>query len=363
MSSKHAKQPEKRVGILGRVLGTIGIVVLVLGGLALIGWGLIEWKINDLIDRTQSAPSEVSFIQDESELTLPDEAQTLSDIPIQGNTSYVTNFLLLGVDSRETGGNGRSDTNMIVSINSKTKTIKIISLLRDTWVTIPGLDEDGDGVRDYSKLNSAYFNGGFDLLASTIRENFRLEITQYAKVDFDAFRLAVDALGGVDVELTKEEALYIPLEEQPNPDWFADPPTVPSIGSEAGIYHLNGHQALAYCRIRKLYSTSDFARQSNQRVVVSKLIEKAKGSSPTALLSMLEDVLPCVTTNIPRSELREYALGVLEYAGYSIEMDYSLPDIHKSDWSNKTLSGKGEGLWLEDPAQTVLELHKYIYEE
>lgn len=363
MSSRHAKQTEQRGRVAVRVLGTIGIVVLILCGLALIGWGMIEWKINDLIDRTQSAPSEVSFTQDESELTLPEDAQTLSDIPIQGNTSHVTNFLLLGVDSRETGGNGRSDTNMIVSINSRTKTIKIISLLRDTWVTIPGQDEDGDGVRDYSKLNSAYFNGGFDLLASTIRENFRLEITQYAKVDFDAFRLAVDALGGVDVELTEEEALYIPLEEQPNPDWFADPPAVPSIGSEAGVYHLNGHQALAYCRIRKLYSTSDFARQSNQRVVVSKLIEKARGSSPLTLLSMLEDVLPCVTTNIPKSELQGYARGVLEYAGYTIEMDYSLPDIHKTDWSNKTLSGKGEGLWLEDPAQTVLDLHKYIYEE
>ncbi len=363
MSGKHAKQNKKRGSTIGRVLGTIGIIILILSALALIGWGLFLWKVEDIIDLPQPAPPQVSFTQDESELTLPAEADSLSDIPIQGNTQYVTNFLLLGVDSRAAGGHGRSDTNMIVSLNSKTKKIKIISLLRDTWVTIPGLDEDSDGVRDYSKLNSAYADGGYDLLASTIRENFRLEITQYAKVDFEAFRLAVDAVGGVDVELTEEEARYIPKEDLGNPDQFATSPDIVPLGATAGVYHLNGHQALAYCRIRKLYATSDFARQSNQRVVVSKLLEQAKASSPFTLLDMMDDVLSCVTTNIPKSQLRDYATNILSYAGYSIEMDYSLPDIHASDWSNKAFSGKGEGLWLNDPAQTVLELHRYIYEE
>ena len=287
----------------------------------------------------------------------------LSHLSVRGNTASITNILLVGVDNRTDDDYGRSDTNMILSINHKTKTIRLISLMRDTWVQIPGVDYNGDGTDDYTKLNAAYSSGGFPVLQSTIKKNFCLDIPQFAMVDFEAFRVGVDALGGMDIELTATEASWIPKLDPGNPDSFAKnfdgQQVLEPVGTEAGTYHLQGFQVLAYCRLRYIYADSDYSRQENQRIVVGKLLDQIKQSSPATLLTMLSQVFDYVQTNIPRDEIEgKYIIKVFDYLDYTIETEYHVPSA--SEFSILVLSGM-EGLWIDDPTAAVSSLHQYIY--
>ncbi len=287
----------------------------------------------------------------------------VNSVELRGNTRDITNVMLLGIDGRQSEGyTTRSDTNMILSVNTAAKTVKLCSLLRDTWVTLPGIDHDGDGADDYNKLNSAFYYGGFRLLSNTIAQNFKLKIEKYVAVDFVAFEKAVDAMGGVDIELTADEASFIP-QYSDDPDRFATPdnPDLSPLGYEGGIYHLNGQQSLAYCRIRGLYAASDFQRQNNQRKVIEQLLEKAKALNFGTITKVLEAVLPYVQTNMTQQELLDYASQALQYIGYEIHSDFSVPSTEAYDFENGWI-GNGLGLWLTDAEASTLRLHQYLYE-
>lgn len=284
----------------------------------------------------------------------------IQNVETRGNTENITNVMLIGVDGRYSEGyNARSDTNIILSVNTATKTVKMASLLRDTWVQIPGIDFDADGEDDYCKLNAAFYYGGFRLLSRTIEQNFHLRIDKYVAVEFEAFIHAVDALGGVDMELTAQEASFIPVWSD-DPDRFADNPDLEPLGHEAGTYHLNGQQALAFSRIRYFYADGDFTRQEHQRLVINRLLEKAKTMNFATLTGVLTAVLPYVQTNFSQQELLDYATQIPNYIGYTIERDYSIPG--DSDFESAWI-GDGLGLWLTEPEQTVLRLHQYLYNE
>ena len=108
----------------------------------------------------------------------------------------VTNVLLIGNDSRDAGEDGRSDAMILLSISNETKTIHLTSLLRDMYVDIPG--------HDGNRLNAAYAYGGSKLLMETIEENFDIEVNRYMLVNFQAFANLVDAVGGVELDVTNE---------------------------------------------------------------------------------------------------------------------------------------------------------------
>ncbi|MCI8554508.1 MAG: LCP family protein [Clostridiales bacterium] len=279
---------------------------------------LPEEEDDDLLD--PSAP----------DLSNPGELDTgAGDGDIRGNTADIVNYLLIGVDNRGSMV-GRSDVNMIVSVNTKTHTLRLVSLLRDLWVTIPGRG-------GYHKLNAAYAYGGFDLLSQTLQQNFRLKIDQYIAVDFSAFEKAVEALGGVDIELTAAEARHI------------------HVGDAAGSYHLNGAQALAYARIRKL--DSDFGRTARQRKVMTALIGKVSHMDLLSLNSLLLAVLPQVKTNLSQSELMGLTGRALTWSGYTVEQ-YAVPQ--SGDYQGTRING-GAGLWLTDRRQSVQKLLDFLY--
>lgn len=366
-SSKAPRRFSKPV----RILSAVCAVVLLLTGTVMVSGsvyvsallGLISY---DMGDRDYSNVPMLPGDIDDGSVTNIIENPTpvnISSIETRGNTDNITNIMLIGVDGRDGEGYGaRSDTNMILSINTATHTIKLASLLRDVWVTVPGLDFDEDGEDDYCKLNAAFYYGGFNLLSRTIEQNFHLQIDQYVAVDFEAFSKAVDALGGVDIELTADEAEYIPIQSD-DPDRFAteDNPDLEPLGHEAGTYHLNGQQALAYCRIRYLYAASDLQRQQNQRRVIDKLMEKAKTMNFATLTGVLTAVLPYVQTNLSKQELLEYAANATQYVDYEISFDFAVPSGN-GDFEDGWI-GDGLGLWLTDPEQSVLDLHRYLYNE
>lgn len=210
------------------------------------------------------------------EVTWAEDAQTL----IGGDG--VVNILLIGQDRREGEGRARSDAMILCTFNTEKKTLTMTSFLRDLYVQIPGYQDN--------RINAAYALGGMELLNETLYKNFGVEIDGNVEVDFSEFSQIIDLLGGVDIELTNSEANYL----NRNPGYYLS----------SGVNHLNGEQALSYARIR--YIDSDFGRTNRQRTVLNALINAYKNSSLTTMLSLLDDILPLVTTDMTDAEIVGY---------------------------------------------------------
>ena len=230
-------------------------------------------------------------------------------------TEGVTNILLIGNDSREDSDDGRSDAMLLVSINNRTKKIYMTSFLRDMYVEIPG--------HKNNRLNEAYSFGGPELLMETIRLNFGIEVNRYMLVNFQAFAHLVDAAGGVDLELTNGEVIYVNgylaeynmLENRtPGTDYLDE--------TLSGMIHLNGPQALAYCRNR--YIGTDFARTGRQRKVLSALVEKAPAILAGHFMDLIRDLPEDLTTNLTKDECMRLSLMAPAAVVYGIEQQ-SIP--------------------------------------
>ena len=223
----------------------------------------------------------------------------------------VFNILLIGTDNRKVGENSRSDAMILLSINKKSKTITSASLLRDIYLQIPG--------KNNNRLNAAYAYGGPSLLMNTIEQNFKVSVDRYASVDFYVFMDIIDAVGGVTIEVTDKE---IPIinnylaelnslrGEKEGTDYL----------QEAGVLKLNGKQALAYARNR--YIGTDFERTARQRRVLSEALQKVKKLNLIQLNSLLNKLLPQITTNLTEGEIFSMILSIPKYAGYKMDQSH-----------------------------------------
>ena len=239
----------------------------------------------------------------------------------------VKNILLIGNDSRTEDESGRSDAMILISISSKTNSIHMTSILRDIYVDIPGYDGN--------RLNAAYAYGGPELLMETIEENFDIEVNRYMLVNFQAFANLVDAVGGVDLEVTNEEVQlingylveYNQLEGNPEGTDYLDT-------SLSGNLHLNGPQALAYCRNR--YIGSDFARTERQRKVLSAAMKKAPMALVTNGGELIDGLMTNITTNLTKSELSGLMLQAPAILTYDL-VQGSIP--LEGTYSNASIRG------------------------
>ena len=274
---------KKKHRVLRRFL-TVALVLL----LAVVALWYVT--VSHLYDKVEYAPTEI-----------------LTDQPMK--EEGVTNILLIGNDSRAGGGDGRSDAMILVSISNRTKTIYLTSLLRDIYVEIPG--------HESNRLNAAYAFGGPKLLLETIKHNLDIEVNRYVQVNFQAFANLIDAVGGVELELTNEEVQlvnaylneYNMLENRP-----IDTDYLPTDAS--GLLHLNGPQALAYSRNR--YIGSDFGRTERQRKILEAVFRQMPASVLTNLDDMIDGILPNLTTNISRSECYTLSLDVPKLLTYEL---------------------------------------------
>lgn len=205
-----------------------------------------------------------------------------------------TNIALFGIDPRlgEFEDSTHTDTIMIVSINNKTHDVKLVSIYRDTLLRMTTTD----GEIDYEKANSAYFRNGAEGALNMLNNNLDLDITEYALVNFQGLATIIDALGGLDINISGEEAFYINgyLTETRKITGM-DAPDV----TESGLVHLSGLQATAYCRIRYTTYTdengveydNDYGRTARQRNVLNKLLEKAKTAGVSQLLEVADTII------------------------------------------------------------------------
>ena len=223
---------------------------------------------------------------------------------------HVRSFLVIGTDGRTADDRGRSDSMILVSINSKTNQLIMTSFMRDCYVDIP---DNG-----WNKLNAAYSFGGPELLIQTIENNFDVRIDDYVTIDFASFVSVVDSVGGIDIDVSNEEAeeinviLMAEVNELMGDDRMAD------LLNGGGKLHLNGKQALAYSRIRHV-GNSDFERTERQRRVMSLIIAKVKTFNPSIFKNLASDVLPDVSTNMSTSKAYLLSLRLPFAARYKIK--------------------------------------------
>lgn len=227
----------------------------------------------------------------------------------------VVNILLIGNDSRKNEDDGRSDAMILLSVSSKTRKIYMTSLLRDIYVEIPG--------HDNNRLNAAYSFGGAELLMETVEKNFDIPVHRYVQVNFEAFVGMVDSVGGVDLELTEKEIEYVNgyLVEY---NMLTDRPqgTDNMDTGVSGMVHLNGPQALAYCRNR--YLGTDFGRTERQRKVLTEVIKKIPGALLTNGSGLIDALMPNLTTNLTKNECFRLSLMAGKGLTYDIVAD-SIP--------------------------------------
>lgn len=279
----------------------------------------------------------------------------------------VFNILLIGQDLRSSSSNDRGNTDvmMIVSINKKSKTITMTSLMRDIWLYLPDAGYS-------NRLNAAYWHGGPDYLVNTVEAYFGVKIDRYVNITFNSFIKVVDTLGGVDVFVKPEEAMGYeganpyeedtrgmqnPLDEQNrilgNPkgtDYI-----IMDYSEKGRTLHLNGNQALAYARLRYV-GNSDFERTERQRKILSYVIEKVKNASLSELNDLANAVLKDITTTITEGETFSLLLNALDYANYDIQ-EMRIPE-------EGTYSGhfiRGNSVLLCNTVKNAKDLQMLVY--
>lgn len=255
-----------------------------------------------------------------------------------------TNVALFGVDSRDgnLGKGNRTDCIIVASLNNETKEIKMVSVYRDTLLDL------SEGT--YQKCNAAYSYGGPVMAVNMLNMNLDLDIQDYVTVDFGAIADAIDLLGGIEIDVTDEEAYYISEYLQETAD---------SAGKEAHFLDYGGHllldgaQATTYARIRST-AGGDFTRTERQRLVIEKMFEKAMTADLGTINAIVDAVFPQVSTSFTLQEVLTYASA---YNQYTLGDNMGFPADNTTD----TLSELGSVVIPQDLVSNVTQLHEFLF--
>lgn len=255
-----------------------------------------------------------------------------------------TNVALFGIDSREgdLDKGSRTDCLIVASLDNKTKEVRLASVYRDTLLDI------GDG--ELQKCNAAYSFGGPTQAINMLNKNLDLNIQDYVTFDFAAVAKAIDALGGVEIDVKEEEVQYL--------NKFLGE-TARVAGTEAhevtksGKQLLDGTQATTYARIRST-AGGDFTRTERQRLVIEKMAEKLQQSKLTTINNIIDEILPTIKTSFSATDILAYAK---DFAKYKIADSTGFP----FDKTTDTISGLGSIVIPVTLESNVQKLHEFFY--
>lgn len=335
---------KKRHGFLGNIpLLVVEILALLLAVSMMVVVITMTGEVNH-----KELDEEKIRINDEIVKKKNDETQKPEVKEKEEETAGYRNVALFGVDARdgELGRGTRSDTIMIASINLDTQEIKLISVFRDTYLN---LSND-----TYNKCNTAYAQGGPEQAINMLNMNLDLDITDYITIGFSGLMDAVDALGGIEMEITEAEIPHLNnyqlcMAQELGVDYTPV--------EKSGRQLLNGMQATAYCRIRYTKG-DDFRRAQRQREVLAAMMEKAHGASLGTLTDMVNAVLPQVQTSLNVDEI----LSVLGNAGgYQVAESDGFP--FEGGRAGANVGSKGSCVIPVDLEENVRQLHHVLYPE
>lgn len=304
----------------------IGVIVTI----CLSGFGYVYFKLNKM------------YVKDEAVKNTEEQGTMVEGI---------TNILLVGTDGEYIEKWNRSDSMMVVTIDSKNKDIRISSIARDTYVDIPGYSTE--------KLTHAYAYEGIDLLKEVFKVNFNLDIDKYIAVNFVSFMDIMDELGGVEVNVEEKDIKeinkyidacygYYKNKDEKDKEYI----------TKSGVQRLNGYQALAFSRIR--YTDSAFARDNRHREVAESVYKEFAQKGVETYKKCAEIILNNTKTNISPIEMMNLAYTVLKINDKDIEQ-FQFP---LEEYRNGHIISKQKGWVLEWDKEPNLEAwHKFIFGE
>lgn len=259
----------------------------------------------------------------------------------------VENILLIGLDGTNDKLPKRSDTMIILTIDKLNKSLKLTSLARDTLVKIPGRGEE--------KLTHAYAYGQEELLMQTINENFDLDIKDYAVVNFKSFIDIVDIIGGVDIDVNEKEIHHLNEVIKTCYGVNHDDKNIEYITS-GGNHNLNGYQALAYARIRKLDTI--YKRDERQRLILTNIAHKLSDVSISKYPKIAKSILRHVKVNIAFNKIIDLAFTAHELASYDIsQLEFPISEYREEG----RIGEKGTYVVKWDKNKNIELLHQFIY--
>ncbi|WP_187115234.1 LCP family protein [Clostridium paraputrificum] len=315
------EKDKKKMSKKTKIIITISIILALLVGSVVFGYFYVRSKIY--------SNSDISDITTED---------SFEEVP------GITNILLIGTDARDLNERARSDSIIIATIDNNTKKLKLSSIMRDTFVDIPGYGEQ--------KINAALALGGPELLMKTIKENFNFTLDKYVMVNFWGFEDIIDGIGGIEVDVKDYEIPEINKFIGEVRDVKSPPLTTP------GLQHLDGQQALAYARIRKVGNGS-YERTERQRRVLDIVAEKMMDVSVVKYPGLLYDLLPSVKTNIEPLTLLNYAYTVSKFG----ELKFEQLQIPATELSQGGLYRNKGWVLLTDKEQNGKILNDFIYND
>ncbi len=341
-SAGRGKPKKKRsagmIALMSFLLVLLGVLVFVVafvfGKYSLIGRDLKVQKVHDV-----------------------DDVYVDEHVKKDNTMSGYTNLLLVGIDSRDSDviDYANSDTMIICNINNSTGKVRLVSVYRDTYLNI--MSPENVNKYQYNKANAAYNLGSAPQLISMINANLDLNIKDYAVVDFKAVIKLVDAVGGIDVTLTDQEAIHCNNYQVETAAITGEQvyPLEVFVGQEPHEYHLNGIQATAYCRIR--YTNGwDMKRTQRQRLVIEKVIQKVKAGGIGMANRVLDEVLPLCYTSLDVGEIFSMATKMFNF---EIEKTTGFPAVHLGKDVSPQIMSAVIPVTLDE---NVVELHKWLYD-
>lgn len=270
------------------------------------------------------------------------------------SASHVLNILLVGEDGYDPDEESRADSAIICSVNIKTRKITLTSVLRDTyayWETEIGNEQTGQ----FGKINGAKSSGDIKTYINAVEHLYKIKIDNYVTVDFESFKTIIDALGGVEIEITKAEINEINNDQLTYDGVWIEK----TFEGDSGVMKLTGEQALAYCRIRHL--DSDNARADRQKKCLNQIFKGLKGVSNITLLKMLNNLTPYIKTDMSRDML-------VKVAKYALSEGWMNFDIVMNTVPNSRINERGAGgnyygawCWKSDFPQDAYNLQMQLY--
>ena len=346
LSNWYNNLPKKKkiiVSVVAIILAIILTLTTVLGIFVAQKFGLLGDNINNA-EYDDTIYEDDKFDDINIDIGSADFKQALKDWATQGNenkmsSKNVINVLLVGADKGTYEGN--TDVMMLISLNKKTKQLKLVSFLRDSYLYI-----DSKNGSYCSKLNSAFSMGGPECLVKTIENNYKIAIDSYVMVNFESFVEIIDAMGGVTVDVQKYEADY---------NYKKFKVTLP-YGENVT---LNGEQALCFCRIRGCDSDGDVSRTRRQRQVIESIIDRVKSASIGDLNKYIDILLPYVDTGYSKTQI--LSLGVQAVTGKWF--NYERTQLQMPDEESRTSGSANAWIWVVDYQLAAHKLQNEIYEQ
>jgi LCP family protein required for cell wall assembly len=326
-----ATAAKKKLPLWGKILLVVVIVLAALAGLATL---YVNGKLDLLhyndgsvdsmgtIDADEDQDLDGSgLVHSDDEMTMPEGSPFADD--------DVLNILLIGTDERteavndadafthlnqldgtkdttEFSEDARADSLILVSLDIKDHAIRLVSIERGLGVPI--LLDGYEG--EYDWITHTFRYGGAKLTMDTVEDCFNVQVDHYVRINFNSFVQIVNAVGGVDIDITEMEAKALNWEVPSNSMLIVN-------HVDPGLNHFDGYTALQYARLRKI--DNDWHRIERQRTVIQAVLDQIQNASVTELDNLLNTMLPLVQTNFSKTEIAALLVQLPGFLGCDVK--------------------------------------------